>query len=230
LTRSRPPPRICAKYVTPSAGSVLAAYVFDLAGSANTLTAANSGTTRASESGDRFNYSYAFGDWVGTGESITPEFTATANSDFIVFQFVMAPSGAEPLSEWNVPTSGNFQRRLITEPITLASVIVGVNQLTPATGPAGKVTNIYPVTVGTSGSFTITDNGRVVFTVDVADIVQGIPIPVGITCLHDITVYSVPAGGEYGILWEQGGAAGDSIPASIGAPWGPPGSCPQISL
>jgi hypothetical protein len=49
---------------------------------------------------------------------------------------------------------------------------------------------------------TITDNGVEVFTIAAADIVAGIPIPVGITCMHDITVSSMPTGGEYGVLWE----------------------------
>jgi hypothetical protein len=209
--------------VTVPAGSVLVAFVSDLSGSANTITAANSRTARASESGDRFNYAYAFGEWMGIGASVTPTFTATNDSNFIVILFLLTPSGPEPLSEWNVPNVGDSQRRVITGPITLASVLVGANQLTPATGPAGTVINICPITVGTSGSFTITDNGVVVFTIDVGDIVEGVPIPVGKSCLHDITVSSVPVGGEYGVLWEQLGAAEDTIPTSVGAPWGPPG-------
>ena len=72
---------------------------------------------------------------------------------------------------------------------------------------ARQFCNIYPIAAGSSGSLTITDNGVEVFTIASADIIAEVPIAVGVTCAHDVTISSVPTGGEFGVLWEQGGGA-----------------------
>lgn len=75
--------------------------------------------------------------------------------------------GYMTLAQWNVGTAaGNAKRRIITAPTVLASV--GVTTIgAPGAEPCGTVVNIYPVAVGASGSFTITDNGVEIFTAPV---------------------------------------------------------------